>query len=247
MREPRFRWGSRLSVLGLLAGSVVVGLAQPANAACHAFTVEVEPATVAEGAAVKVTVSRDAGVGPSQIDVETVDGSARGGSDYQAVPRRTLSFSSETSQSFDVATMDDAEAESNETFKLHLSNPGGCAVNPRFVVGPDAIVTVTDNDTANTTRAPATTATTASATSRSTATTSKSTTSTAMAESTTSTSSEASISQTSTTSDIDDLAAADVDEGDDDSGIPAAVALLALVVAAAGAGVWAWRRRSSPG
>lgn len=140
-------------------GAALLSVEAPgAQAACHAFTVSAEPATVEEGGTVEVTVSRDGAVGTSQIDVETVDGSARGGADYAAVPRRTISFTNERSQTFPVPIHDDTEAEPAETFRLHLSNPDGCTVNPNFSVGPDATVTIAASDRSSatsTTAAPA--------------------------------------------------------------------------------------------
>lgn len=234
------------ATLGVLA--VVVGPAPPALAACHSFTVEAEPSSVAEGAAVTVTVRRDAGVGPSQIDIETVDGTAVGGSDYAAVARRTVSFSSETEQSFEVATLDDPESESSETFRLHLSNPGGCTVNPNFVVGPDAEVTITDNDVPETTAVPP--ASTSTASPRTTSTT----TSEASPEASTSTTTAGPVDDettttrpTTTVTELD--AAAATSDADDDDDVPVAAVAVAVVVAlaAVGGGLWTWRRRTGGG
>lgn len=230
----------RLAGLVMLAAATIVGAAPPAAAACHSFVVEVEPATVVEGAEVTVTVRRDAGVGPSQIDVETVDGTAGGGADYEPVARRTLSFSSETEQSFPVPTIDDAEGEQAETFSLHLSNPGGCAVNPNFVVGPDAVVTVSDNDAAQTTTtAPATTATTTRASTTTVADDTSTTAATVGDDASTSTT-----RPTSTTLDADEAAVAPTSD-DDDGNSPAVVVVLAVLVVLVAAGLvaWTWRRR----
>lgn len=153
---------SRSWVLALLvtAAVPVVGLAGPARAACHAFDVTAAPASVAEGGAVSVTVTRDGSSGPSSVDVETVDGTAKAGSDYDRVPRRTIAFTNDRSQTFQVNTRDDAEQETAESFRLHLSNPAGCSANPNYDVGPDATVTIAANDqSATTTRPPATTTT----------------------------------------------------------------------------------------
>lgn len=237
-----------LVAAGLGAVGAIVGPAPPAFAACHAFTVEAEPPSVAEGAAITVTVRRDAAVGPSQIDVETIDGTARGGADYEAVARRTIAFSSETEQSFEVPTFDDAESEPSETFRFHLSNPGGCTVNPNFVVGPDAEVTITDNDAPATTGGPPTPTSTTSP--RSTTTTSlaapaesTSTISTAPVDDSTTTTFPTSTTSEALTS------AAPSDADDDDDGVPAAAVAVAIVVAlaAVGGGVWTWRRRTGAG
>ena len=137
----------RRILLAIVAGAAWIALdSEATSAACHAFEVTAEPATVDEGGAVQVTVSRDGAVGTSQIDVETIDGTARGGADYEPVARRTISFTNETSQAFPIQTKEDADRESAETFRIHLSNPGGCTVNPNFSVGPDATVTIGASD-----------------------------------------------------------------------------------------------------
>lgn len=232
-----------LAAIGLGAVGSLVGPAPPALAACHSFTVEVEPSSVAEGAAVTVTVRRDAGVGPSQIDIETVDGSARGGSDYEAVARRTVSFAGETEQSFEVVTLDDPESESSETFRLHLSNPDGCSVNPNFVLGPDAEVTITDNDVPDTTAVPPPLST---ASPRSTTTT----TSEAAPAVSTSTTAAAPVDDPATTNpttttiaEVDEATSSTAGDGDE---VPVAAVAAAVVVALAvvGGGVWTWRRRT---
>src|SRR5690349_16768498 len=112
----------------VLAGTVAVIGAPRADAACHAFTIKVSPASVTEGAAVKVTVERDGAVNPSSIHVSSIDETATAGSDYTAVDK-TVSMTNETSQSFNVATLKDQTIEQAETFRLHMSNPGGCAIN----------------------------------------------------------------------------------------------------------------------
>jgi hypothetical protein len=137
----------RILAVAALAAAAVMLTGSPAVAACHSFTVEVSPATVREGGEVNVTVRRDAAVDPSQIDVSTVDGTARARRDYTPL-RRTVSFTTETEQTFTISTRDDTSDERGERFRVHLSNPGGCAANPSFVVGPDAQVMIRDNDTA---------------------------------------------------------------------------------------------------
>ncbi len=245
---------ARRVLLAVVAGAAWIGLdTQAAIAACHAFEITADPATVAEGAAVRVTVSRDAAVGPSQIDVETIDGTARGGADYDAVARRTIAFTNETSQTFPVQTKDDSDRESAETFRLHLSNPGGCAVNPNFRVGPDVIVTISANDEA---AAPATTRGGAATTAARPGTT-NATPSTAPAGAAAdlgSTTAPPSLPQMpgataadgpSTTGDDNQIALSE----DDDGGLGILAVALALGVAAAlgGTGWWTWqRRRATP-
>jgi hypothetical protein len=137
----------RILAVAALAAAVVALTAGPAVAACHSFTVQVSSATVREGGEVNVTVRRDAAVDPSQIDVSTVDGTARARRDYAPL-RRTVSFTNDTEQTFTISTNDDSSDERAERFRVHLSNPGGCAANPSFVVGSDAQVMIRDNDAA---------------------------------------------------------------------------------------------------
>lgn len=137
----------RLLTLGLaLSLTLVVGLASPASAACHAFTVSVDPAEVVEGEAVTVTVTRDAAVAPSSIDVATVDGTAAAGVDYEPLDDTADFPDGGTEQTFTVATIDLDEAQGSRTFRVELDNPQGCAANPNFVVGDPAVVTIVDSE-----------------------------------------------------------------------------------------------------
>jgi Calx-beta domain len=133
--------GSFIAVL--LASVVLAG--SPAHAACHAFAISASPDRPREGRTVTVIVSRDAAVAPSMIDVSTVDDTATSGEDYEPL-EQTILFTSETSQTFQIAILDDDDAESQERFQLHLSNPGGCDPNPSFVVASDIRVTIRDDD-----------------------------------------------------------------------------------------------------
>lgn len=140
------RWAVRTALGSAAAGLLVLGgPVADAPAACHAFTVTAEPERVVEGGAVEITVSRDAFFGPSQVDVQTVDETARAPGDY-ATLQTTAEFTLETSLTFTVNTADDSEDEAAETFRVHLSNPDGCSINPNFEIGPDAVVGVDDND-----------------------------------------------------------------------------------------------------
>ena len=175
MTGKRRRRGPRLRVAlaggGLVAVAALLGLAPSLRpltvlAACHHFTVRASPSTVTAGGTVTATVSRDAALAPSHVDVSSVDETAKAGEDYQAVTR-TIQFQSDTSQSFPVQTLRDNEATPSETFRLHLSNPGGCAVNPNFVLDPDVRVTIraasTTTASASSTPASSTTSTASTA------------------------------------------------------------------------------------
>jgi hypothetical protein len=125
----------------------VIGAAAPALASCHAFSVSASPSSVTEGGKVTVTVTRDGDVAPSNIDLTTVNRTAKAGTDYKALSTH-VEFTSGTEQTFTVSTINDSVHESTETFALHLSNPGGC-FGSGYVVGDDAIVTIIDNDQAS--------------------------------------------------------------------------------------------------
>ena len=135
----------------LLAGHAAVS-PTIAFAACHHFTVKASPTTVPEGGKVTITVSRDGNLAPSNVDVSTVDETAKGGQDYQPF-HKTFSFTNETLQPDTVQTLNDQQPGSDKTFRLHLSNPGGCAVNPNYVLDPDARVTVQETTAAAATSA----------------------------------------------------------------------------------------------
>ena len=205
---------------GMLAGVAVMAVAgAPAVAACNQFSLEVSPARVSEGASVKVTVSRDSASAPSSVEVETIDDTARSGDDYIAV-KRTIAFTDETEQSFDVAITNDAASESDETFKVHLSNPSGCRPNPNFSVGDDVEVTIAVSDAPRATQA--TQATQATAGSPAPPTT---------------------FARTTSTSAPDDGALPDIVEDDDGISDGAIVAAVIVALAVATAGFIMWRRR----
>jgi hypothetical protein len=140
------------TVLGAVTLSMVFGM-PGASAACHRFSTEVSPASVQEGGTVTVVVSRDNAAADSGIRVSTVDGSARGGSDFAALNEQVNFTGSETERSIQIQITDDQESEGPETFNVHLSDPSGCTVNPNFSVAADKTVTISANDaTAATTR-----------------------------------------------------------------------------------------------
>jgi Calx-beta domain len=143
-RSRRHPW-LRAFAAGLLVAATILLAGLPASAACHAFAVSASPASVMEGGTVTVTVSRDGAVAPSQVDVSTEDGTADGGEDFEGF-EQTASFTEELQQTFTIETTDDDADERAESFQVHLSNPGGCDPNPNFVIGPDAQVTIRDND-----------------------------------------------------------------------------------------------------
>ena len=76
------------------------------------------------------------------VDYATADGTATANSDYTATSG-TLAFAAgETTQSFPVSILEDADFEGDETFSISLSNPTGGV----FLADAMAIATVDDND-----------------------------------------------------------------------------------------------------
>ena len=174
-----------LVVAGLAVA--VVWRAPSASAACHHFSVAASPNPVNEGQTVTVTVSRDGTVGPSNVDVSTVDDTAKAGDDYTAL-KKTVSFTTDQSQAFPVPIATHTTPQPERAFKLHLSNPGGCSVNTNYVLDPDVRVTIQANgvaESSSTTAATAAPTTTATSTSTSAPATSAATTTTATTTSTT--------------------------------------------------------------
>jgi hypothetical protein len=224
----------------LVLAGIAIAAPPPAHAACHAFEVAVNPATVAEGGTVTVTVTRDFNANPSSVEVVSVNETAVAGQDFPGV-QRTVSMGTETSATFTVATTNDTAPEPAETFRLHLQNAGGCAVNPNFTYASDARVTIQDNDAATATPPPTAAATTP--TTRP-STTVASATTTTVAETTTAVT-ETTVESTSTS---DDLALAG-DEGEDDDGGGGAAGVLAIlagIVVISGLAYVIYRRRIAP-
>lgn len=240
----------KLTVAVLVLVGATIAWQQPALAACHRFDVAVSPPSVAEGGTVTVTVTRDAGINPSSVQVSSVNESAQAGSDYPAV-QRTISFGSETQQTFTIAIADDAAAEPDEAFRLHLSGPGGCPINTNFSLGPDARVTISANDTPPPTTAPPTTA--APTTPVAPTTTRAATTTTTTVDATTTTASTSTTGRSTTTTEptttstsSDEVALAASEDDDGGGGAVAAIAVIAAVLALSGGGYLLHRRRSAP-
>ena len=217
----------RLLFAVMLLTAFAVVIAPPAAAACHAFTFQsINPASVGEGGTVTVTVSRDGGVGTSSVMVTSINGTAQAGQDFPAVQRTVTIPAPETAASFTVSTTNDTSPEPAESFKLHLSNGAGCS-NTQYSYGPDATITIQDNDAAPVTQpAPATAAPTAApTTARATTTTVTSTTTTTLVDETTTTG-----DTTTTTGDLALESAADSDEGSGGGGGTALLGLLAVAL-----------------
>ena len=112
---------------------------EPSSAAARSLAaLSVGDARVEEaaGAAVAfaVTLSR-AATEPVTVDYATRDGSARAGEDYAAASG-TLTFSAgESSKTVEVAVLDDAHDEGEETFTLALSNASGARLEDAEATG----------------------------------------------------------------------------------------------------------------
>ncbi len=137
---------ARILILLAVMGAFGVWPATPASAACHQFTFDRDAYSVSEGAgSVTITVSRDAGFASSSIRYQTVDGTAKAGQDYSA-RSGTLSYGAQISMSLSVPVTNDATDEPNETFRVRLHDPAGCAPNPSYDVDDPSTITIQDND-----------------------------------------------------------------------------------------------------
>jgi len=95
-------------------------------------------------ASLSVTVTRTNGNdGDVTVDYATSNGSATAGLDYAATSGTLTLLDGETSQSFTIAILDDADDEGDESFGISLANAMGGALigNPN-----SATATITDND-----------------------------------------------------------------------------------------------------
>ena len=121
----------------VLAGARVAANSRSATVA-GPVGMAVADARVEEGAgavlAFAVTLSRAAS-GTVTVDYATADGSARAGVDYTGA-RATLTFrAGESSKTIEVAALDDAHDEGEETFTLRLSNVSGARVTDGEATG----------------------------------------------------------------------------------------------------------------
>ena len=111
---------------------------EPSAAAQSPAALSVGDAQVEEAAGVAaafaVTLSRSAAE-PVTVDYATRDGSAKAGEDYAAAGG-TLTFAAgETSKTVEVAVLDDAHDEGEETFVLALSNASGARLDDAEATG----------------------------------------------------------------------------------------------------------------
>ncbi|MGF2038132.1 MAG: PA14 domain-containing protein [Nostoc sp. CmiVER01] len=91
-----------------------------------------------------VTVTRGNSSGAASLDYITWDGTAKAGSDYQAVSG-TLSFAAgQASKTISIALKNDTVSEENETFTLKFSNAVGVQLNTQ-----QTTITIIDDDAGN--------------------------------------------------------------------------------------------------
>lgn len=119
----------------------------PAAAACHSASFVPDEYKIDEKEdTVVVAVQNPGGVpGDRSVDYETVNGTAKSGSDYTK-KSGTLTFNpGHTSEVIEIPIKDDSADENNETFQVRLkAKPSSCITEAS--IGPPATVTIQDDD-----------------------------------------------------------------------------------------------------
>jgi hypothetical protein len=140
----RRRW-----IFPVLAAAVVASFPiLSATAACHVITFDGDPYSVGESAGkVTITVSKGGTLASPTVDYETVNGTAKAGSDYENTKGTLEIPEGQSEASFDIPINNDSSDESNEQFTVRLKNPGqgGCFQVPT-IDEDTATVTIQDND-----------------------------------------------------------------------------------------------------
>ncbi len=120
---------------------VQAGAGEYCGTAAHQLCIS--EVTVTEGARAILTITASGGTGTGTVRFATSDGTAAAGSDYTAVVPSVHTFdASTTSQPVIVATIDDTDVESAETFTVTLSNADSGA----SISCATATVTILDNE-----------------------------------------------------------------------------------------------------
>ncbi|HEX8655241.1 MAG TPA: Calx-beta domain-containing protein, partial [Allosphingosinicella sp.] len=88
------------------------------------------------------TVTRTGATGAFNVDFQTVDGTATGGSDYVITSGQLNFLAGEMSKTIEILVFGDTQGEFDETFSVVLSNPTGFAV----IADPVAIGTIENDD-----------------------------------------------------------------------------------------------------
>ena len=121
----------------------------PGPETCGTFTpnqlsISVSGASVTEGSTAVVTITATGAAGSGSVQYATQDGTATAGSDY-ASQTGVHTFTGPGTRQVTIATIDDSDIESAETFTVQLSNASGVSIS----VG-SATVAIGDNDSART-------------------------------------------------------------------------------------------------
>jgi Tol biopolymer transport system component len=140
--------GSRVVRLTNHPASDVDPAVQPLPAAGALGTIQLNAASfsVGEGSGgVEITITRTDGTGSAVVDFTTNSGTASDRSDFAPI-FRTLTFApGETSKTVRILIIDDATVEGDETLSISLSGAVGSTLGSPST----AVVTISDNDTAN--------------------------------------------------------------------------------------------------
>lgn len=140
--------GSNVVRLTNNAASDVDPALQPLPSATTLGTIQLSASTfsVGEGqGSVGIIVTRTGGTGAARVDIETISGSASERTDFAPI-FRTLTFAAgETSKTINVAIIDDAYNEGDETFNVTLGNATGAVLG----APSSATVTIGDNETSS--------------------------------------------------------------------------------------------------
>lgn len=120
-----------------------LGVGQIDDAPTGGVSFSVADVTVTEGGTAFVTVTKTGGTdGVWRIDVDTADGTALDGSDYNAESDRMVFRDDDAQMTMEVTIVGDTNAEGTEEFYVNLSNPYGGAT----ISDGQAVVTILDDD-----------------------------------------------------------------------------------------------------
>ena len=110
-------------------------------------TVQFEPASytaIEDVGSLPITVKRNGGIGTLTVQFSTLDGTAKAGEDYVATSGTLTFLEGETTKTINVAILNNAALEVDESFMVALKNPD----QPDVVGNPGvAVITLQDNST----------------------------------------------------------------------------------------------------
>lgn len=132
-----------LAAAALLAAVLAVVVGTGSARADGTFSLSSNAYSVTEGDAVTVTINRSGGTQNVQVTITVTDGTAVAGTDYvdPGISSYIFTVPGSNSFSFNISTIEDALAESNETFSVTISVPAGSSVGTA-----SATVTIVDDD-----------------------------------------------------------------------------------------------------